>query len=255
MNPTIMVIDDEPLISQLLCYQLSDAGYTVATYQSGRKAMLHIPQIQPDLVLLDVMMPEMSGYDLCREIRAFSQVPVIMLTAKQSDDDMVAGLTLGADDYIGKPFNAPQLIARVEAVLRRSGRTPALRPARLQIDPPVGSQPPRHVPVARPSTTITSPRLGPRLSAARRERGLSLHDASQACGIRWEFLQAIELEQFSYIPRADLRVALRSYSTWLNVDLRAYMRPRDVRHSLHTNLILAVALCLLLILILTIFTL
>ncbi len=243
MTATIMVIDDEPLIGQLLRYQLSDAGYAVATYQSGREALLQLPQIQPDLVLLDVMMPEISGYDLCREIRAFSQVPVIMLTAKHGDDDMVAGLTIGADDYIGKPFSAPQLIARVEAVLRRSGRMPTLRhPPRPALPAPVA--PPALAPVAPPRARAI-PRLGPRLSAARIDRSLSLHDASQACGVRWEFLQAIEQEQFNSIPRDDLRVALRSYSAWLGIDLRPYRRPQPLRRSMRANLALAAVLAML----------
>jgi CheY-like chemotaxis protein len=245
MTTTIMVIDDEPLIGQLLRYQLSDAGYAVATYQSGRAALLQLPQIQPDLVLLDVMMPEISGYDLCREIRAFSQVPVIMLTAKHADDDMVAGLTIGADDYIGKPFSAPQLIARVEAVLRRAGQAPAQRPARPRRPAlPAPASPPCPATAAPPSPPAL-PRLGPQLSAARHDRGLSLHDAGQACGVRWEFLQAIEQEQFSYVPRADLRVALRSYSDWLGVDLHPYRRPQARRQSLQAHLALAAALTLL----------
>ncbi len=251
MTPTIMVIDDEPLIGQLLHYQLSNAGYTVATYQSGRTALLQIPQIQPDLVLLDVMMPEINGYDLCREIRAFSQVPVIMLTAKHGDDDMVAGLTIGADDYIGKPFSAPHLIARIEAVLRRSGRVPAQRPAPAALTPPPHSLAPAPVVYAIPPARL---RIGARLSAARHDRNLSLHDASQACGVRWEFLQAIELEQFSYIPRADLRSALYSYSAWLDVDLRPYRRPQ-ADHQLQTTLILAAALAMLVMLTVALFTL
>jgi CheY-like chemotaxis protein len=246
MTTTIMAIDDEPLIGQLLRYQLSDVGYRVLVYQSGREALAQIPIVQPDLVLLDLMMPEISGHDLCREIRAFSQVPVIMLTAKNADDDMVAGLTIGADDYIGKPFSAPQLIARVEAVLRRAGRTPA-RPAPARPAPPPA--PPaagRQVPARRGAPAL--PRLGTRLSAARRDRGMSLHDAGQACGVRWEFLQAIELEQFSYIPRADLRVALRSYSAWLDIDLHPYKRPQARRRSLKSSLALAATLTLIVVL-------
>ncbi|NNJ10188.1 response regulator [Chloroflexales bacterium ZM16-3] len=237
-----MVIDDEPLIGQLLRYQLGDAGYTVEAYQSASEALARFAYAQPDLVLLDVMMPEISGYDLCREIRTFSQVPVIMLTAKHADEDMVAGLTIGADDYIGKPFSAPQLIARVEAVLRRSGHTPTLRPARPRPAPPARQD------MATPQPIPSRPRLGAQLSAARHDRGLSLHDASHACGVRWEFLQAIEQEQFSYVPRPDLRAALRSYSDLLDVDLRPYMRPRVSRKSMRESIALVAALTLLVIL-------
>lgn len=244
---TIMVIDDEPLIGQLLGYQLGDAGYAVETFQSAREALLRLAQAQPDLVLLDVMMPEISGYDLCREIRAFSQVPLIMLTAKHADEDMVAGLTIGADDYVGKPFSAPQLLARIEAVLRRSGSGPAARPARPRPAPPAAPPTPRPAePGPRPAPAL--PRLGRQFSSARRARGMSLHDAGAACGVRWEFLQAIEQEQFSYIPRPDLRAALRSYSALLSVDLGPYQRPRARRRSLRTSIALAAALTLLMIL-------
>jgi CheY-like chemotaxis protein len=249
MTATIMVIDDEPLIGQLLRYQLGDAGYAVETYQSAGDALLRLAYARPDLVLLDVMMPEMSGYDMCREIRAFSQVPVIMLTAKHGDDDMVAGLTIGADDYIGKPFSAAQLIARIEAVLRRSGHSPARRPSPACPAPsaePAGEGPSRDTP--RPAAAPPAParpRLGAQLSTARHDRGMSLYDAGQACGVRWEFLQAIEQEQFSYIPRTELRVALRTYSALLNVDLRPYAPSQARRKPLRSSLALAAALTLL----------
>jgi CheY-like chemotaxis protein len=248
-----MVIDDEPLICQLLHYQLSDAGYEVHTFQSGQAALLSLARSQPDLVLLDVMMPEISGYDLCRQIRAFSQVPVIMLTAKQADDDVVAGLTIGADDYIGKPFHAPQLIARVEAVLRRaaSPARPAGRPQRASTPAALVQRSP--APAASPTrpaapAVAPQPRQGPQLSEARRLRGLSLYDAGQACGVRWEFLQAIEQEQFSYVPRADLRHALHSYSAWLAVDLQPYRRPQARRRITRERLAMAALLTILLVL-------
>jgi DNA-binding response OmpR family regulator len=242
-----MVIDDEPLIGRLLGYQLGTAGYAVSVYQSGQEALLQLARSLPDLVLLDVMMPDISGYDLCREIRAFSQVPVIMLTAKHADDDMVAGLTIGADDYIGKPFSAPQVIARIEAVLRRSGRAPA-RPQLAAPAPAAPPAAPRATPAAAPAVMPAPPRLGPRFSEVRRQRGMSLHDAGRACGVRWEFLQAIEQEQFSYIPRPELRAALRAYSAWLDVDLQPYMARRPSRSSLKSTMALAAILTLLVIL-------
>jgi len=160
---------------------------------------------------------------------------------------MVAGLSIGADDYIAKPFNTPQLLARVEAVLRRSRRTPTPRPPH----PPSTAQPtpaqgsPQHL--ATPAPRPTLPRLGPQLSAARHDRGLSLHDASHVCGVRWEFLQAIEQEQFSYVPRAELRIALRSYSTLLGIDLSTYQRrPRAPRRSAHQRLALVATLVVIL---------
>lgn len=126
VSTKIMVVDDENLIRQLLTYQLGGAGYAVRSAESGRSALERLLIEQPDLVLLDVMMPDMSGWEVCRQIRQYSDVPIIMLTAKSSDRDVVTGLTTGADDYIAKPYNLEQLLARVEAVLRRSRarRTP-----------------------------------------------------------------------------------------------------------------------------------
>ncbi|NTV63097.1 MAG: response regulator [Oscillochloris sp.] len=243
MTATILVIDDEPLIGQLLRYQLGGAGYSVKACQSAHAALIQMVDTQPDLVLLDVMMPEMSGYDLCREIRRFSQVPVIMLTAKHADEDVVAGLSLGADDYITKPFSEAQLLARVEAVLRRSGRAPVARPRPArQLARADGPTP---CPVAA-LPCPSRPRLGAHLSAVRHDQGLSLHDAGSACGVRWEFLQAIEQEQFSYVPREQLRIALRSYSDLLGVDLGPYRRQSQVRgRSLRSTLALAATLTLL----------
>lgn len=250
MSATIMVIDDEPAIGQLLHYQLSGAGYTVEVYQQAHRALVQIAHAPPDLVLLDVMMPEMSGYDLCRDIRAFSQVPIIMLTAKHADTDMVAGLHVGADDYVAKPFTAAHLIARIEALLRRVNRTSAPKP-RPQMQP----QPALALTsVVVPPVSPQPARLGRQFSSARSDRGLSLHDASIACGVRWEFLQAIEQEQFRYIPRNKLGVALRTYSALLNIDLRPYQRhPNAPSRSLQSMLLLLVTLALLIILTLIIF--
>ncbi len=117
---SILVVDDDPVIRQLLTYQLGGSGYHVCTAQNGWEALERIPLEHPDLVLLDVVMPGLSGWEVCRQIRASSSVPIIMLTAKSAETDMVAGLGLGADDYIAKPFGLPHLLARVESVLRRA---------------------------------------------------------------------------------------------------------------------------------------
>lgn len=116
----IMIVDDDPLIRQLLSYQLAGAGYHVCTVQNGTDALERLILDEPDLVLLDVVMPGISGWDVCNQIRTCSSVPVIMLTAKNADRDVVTGLVSGADDYIAKPFSQAQLLARIEAVLRRS---------------------------------------------------------------------------------------------------------------------------------------
>src|SRR6476659_10031159 len=123
MTTRIMIVDDEPAIGKLLLYQLSGFGYQVSYVQDGLSALQRLTTERPDLVLLDVMMPHISGWEICRQIRAYSSVPVIMLTAKSADPDIVTGLQAGADDYITKPFSMAQLHARIEAVLRRA--TPA----------------------------------------------------------------------------------------------------------------------------------
>src|SRR4051794_3740991 len=124
MATRIMVVDDEPAIGKLLLYQLRGFGYEASYVQNGLLALQHFILENPDVVLLDVMMPMISGWELCRQLRACSSVPVIMLTAKSADADIVSGLGAGADDYLTKPFSMVQLQARIEAVLRRT------RPAR-----------------------------------------------------------------------------------------------------------------------------
>jgi CheY-like chemotaxis protein/transcriptional regulator with XRE-family HTH domain len=231
-----MVVDDEPLICQLLSYQLGGAGYDVTTFHNGFEALGKMANIRPDLIILDVMMPEISGWDLCQQIRSASTIPIIMLTAKQSDHDVVTGLTSGADDYIGKPFSLPQLLARVEAVLRRAGKPVDIKKEKVQpiIEERVGATPMAHAhPVTeasiahspRPATipqVPPRPRLGAAFLAARQARGLSLHDAERGCGVRWEYLQAIEREHFEFIPRPELRQTLHSYSSYVGVDLRLF---------------------------------
>src|SRR3954454_12599349 len=120
MATRIMIVDDQPAIGKLLLYQLSGFGYQVSYIQDGLSALQRLTAGRPDLVLLDVMMPQISGWEICRQIRAYSTVPVIMLTAKSGDPDIVTGLEAGADDYITKPFSMAQLHARIEAVLRRA---------------------------------------------------------------------------------------------------------------------------------------
>ncbi|PDW03476.1 response regulator [Candidatus Viridilinea mediisalina] len=246
MNAHIMVIDDEPLICRLLEYQLGGAGYEVASFQRAHEAMLALARRQPDLILLDVMMPEMSGWDLCRQIRSSSNIPIIMLTAKDGDDDVVRGLTGGADDYMGKPFNQNQLIARIETVLRRTHAVASRsRPAAIDApvnNPSVSVAPMQQRTQAPPVRRV--PRLGAQLSAARRQRGLSLHDAAQACGVRWEFLQAIEQEEFGYVPRAELRYTLRAYSSLLDVDLKPYSKQQRVEQG-HPLVIITIVIVLL----------
>ncbi|MFO7169659.1 MAG: response regulator, partial [Chloroflexota bacterium] len=123
----IMIVDDEAAIGRLLTYQLQGFGYEVCYVQDGLQALERVLLEQPDLILLDVMMPLVSGWDVCRQIRQSSNVPIIMLTGKNADADVVTGLQSGADDYVTKPFSVAQLHARIEAVLRRAERVPVAR--------------------------------------------------------------------------------------------------------------------------------
>jgi len=120
MQTTILIVDDEPAVTDLLTYNLLKAGYAVLTAADGRKALRLARESQPGLILLDVMIPEMDGLDVCRELRKTSSTPVIMITARGEEVDRVVGLELGADDYICKPFSVRELMARIKAVLRRT---------------------------------------------------------------------------------------------------------------------------------------
>ena len=120
MAVSVLIVEDDHNIAELLQMYLEKEGYAVTTANDGGQGLAKFRAIQPDLVLLDVMMPVMDGWAVCRAIRAESQIPVIMLTAKSETDDKVAGLKSGADDYITKPFEMKEVLARIEAVLRRA---------------------------------------------------------------------------------------------------------------------------------------
>ena len=130
MAVSVLIVEDDRNIAELLQMYLEKEGYAVTIASDGGKGLEKFRAIKPDLVLLDVMMPVMDGWAVCKAIRADSQVPIIMLTAKGETDDKVTGLKAGADDYVTKPFEMKELLARVEAVLRRTGNTPALESAR-----------------------------------------------------------------------------------------------------------------------------
>lgn len=118
--PRILVVEDEQAVLDLLVYNLRKAHYEVLTAHNGRRALDLARRSEPDLILLDLMLPEVDGLDVCRELRHASNVPIIMLTARGEEVDRVVGLELGADDYICKPFSMRELMARVKAVLRRT---------------------------------------------------------------------------------------------------------------------------------------
>ena len=117
----ILIVEDEESVIDPLELLLSKEGFTIETARNGREALEKFEKVLPDLVLLDLMIPIISGTEVCRQIRAKSQVPIIMLTAKDTEVDKVVGLELGADDYIVKPYSKAELVARIKAVLRRQG--------------------------------------------------------------------------------------------------------------------------------------
>lgn len=130
IQPTIVLVEDDPPLRTLTTRALQENGYTVRPASSAPEMWLALEQGPVDLILLDIMLPGTSGIDLCRAIRAKSEVPIIFISAKGSETDRVVGLELGADDYLAKPFGTRELIARVRAVLRRGGaeRQPSERP-------------------------------------------------------------------------------------------------------------------------------
>ena len=142
MTHRILVVDDEPAVTDLLVYNLQKAHYEVIVADDGQKALRLAHEVSPDLILLDLMIPEVDGLDVCRELRKTSGVPIIMITARGEEVDRVVGLELGADDYVTKPFSVRELMARIKAVLRRikseeKTRAPATLfygPGELQLD-------------------------------------------------------------------------------------------------------------------------
>jgi DNA-binding response OmpR family regulator len=120
IKANILAVDDEPHVIKLLKANLEPSGYRVITAADGEEAIRMVEQELPDLVLLDLMLPKLDGYAVCRHIREFSTVPVIMLTARSAEVDLVHGFEVGADDYLTKPFSVTELLMRVQAVLRRS---------------------------------------------------------------------------------------------------------------------------------------
>jgi two-component system, OmpR family, response regulator RegX3 len=119
--PKVMVVEDEPALVDALEYGLAAEGFKVVATSDGGQSLALFERERPDLILLDLMLPGLSGTEVCKRIRSASSVPIIMLTAKDSEIDKVVGLELGADDYVTKPFSMRELVARVRAVLRRGG--------------------------------------------------------------------------------------------------------------------------------------
>ena len=134
MAKTVLIVEDDRNIADLLRLYLEKEGYTVVIAPDGMRGVEQFRTVHPSLVLLDVMLPGLDGWGVCRAIRAESQTPIIMLTAKSETEDKVNGLKQGADDYITNPFEMKEVLARIEAVLRRSGIEPEKSRRRLEFD-------------------------------------------------------------------------------------------------------------------------
>lgn len=132
-NYRVLIVEDERRIARFLQMELEHEGMSTAIEDNGRRAYERIMQENYDLILLDVMLPDMDGFTICRKVRELSQVPIIMLTAKDDIDDKVQGLDIGADDYITKPFATPELLARMRVVLRRQESQRETREAQEEI--------------------------------------------------------------------------------------------------------------------------
>ena len=174
MRATVLVVDDDPALAEMLTIVLRGEGFDAAVVRDGARAMTAFRDVKPDLVLLDLMLPGMSGLDVCKEIRSESGVPIIMLTAKTDTVDVVLGLESGADDYVMKPFKPKELTARIRARLRRGGRrlvgTP---PGRRRRDrcPRSPGEPGRRADLPHPAGVRPAGRAGPQAPAGVHPRG------------------------------------------------------------------------------------
>jgi two-component system, OmpR family, response regulator MtrA len=138
MDERVLLVEDDPSIREVAGLGLTQAGFRVTTSGDGRDGLLQFRNQSFDLVVLDIMLPGLDGYEVCRQIRSESQVPIIMLSAKSDTVDVVVGLELGADDYVTKPFELPELVARARAAVRRAAalpEDPVLSRGDLEIDP------------------------------------------------------------------------------------------------------------------------
>jgi DNA-binding response OmpR family regulator len=134
----LLIVDDEPTLLETVETKMRKEGFTTFVADSAEEAMRLFKRVKPDLIILDIMLPQRSGYELCRAIRKEAQTPIIFVTARTDDEDRIKGLDMGADDYVTKPFNLGELAARVKAVLRRAtGETPqeVVERGNIRIDP------------------------------------------------------------------------------------------------------------------------
>ncbi len=131
MGQTILIVEDDPQIREVVRIALSRADYSVEEARDGKAALVALDRLRPDLIVLDIGLPELDGLALCRQIRKTSDVPVLFLTARADEVDRIVGLEIGADDYVTKPFSPRELVARIKAILKRSGPAPEPAPSPL----------------------------------------------------------------------------------------------------------------------------
>lgn len=154
---TILIVDDEPRIRDFVRMNLELEHYRVEEAGNGREALEKLRDALPDLIVLDVSMPEMDGFEALRQIREVSTVPVIMLTVRQSEADKIHGLDLGADDYLAKPFSPPELLSRIRALLRRSLMAPPTRKTSIVVDSDLTIDFARHEVLVRGAKVVLRP--------------------------------------------------------------------------------------------------
>ncbi|HEY5001812.1 MAG TPA: response regulator transcription factor [Ktedonobacteraceae bacterium] len=154
---TILIVDDEPRIRDLVRMNLEMEHYSVIEASNGIEALDQLREKLPDLVMLDVMMPEMDGFETLRAIREVSTVPVVMLTVRQSEQDRIRGLDLGADDYLAKPFSPRELLSRIRALLRRSFMAPPSHKTEIIVDPDLKIDFSRHEVIVRGQKVVLRP--------------------------------------------------------------------------------------------------
>ena len=154
---TILIVDDEPRIRDFVSMNLELERYRVIEASNGLEALEQLRENLPDLIVMDVMMPEMDGFETLRHIREVSNIPVIMLTVRQNDQDKIHGLDLGADDYIAKPFNPGELLSRIRALLRRSFMAAPARKTELVVDPDLKIDFSRHEVIVRGEKVVLRP--------------------------------------------------------------------------------------------------
>jgi len=175
---SILVVEDEPSIAEVVSLYLGRAGFEVRTVGDGLAALDEVERRKPDLIVLDIMLPRMDGLEVTRRVRARGDTPIIMLTARKSEVDRIAGLEMGADDYIVKPFSAQELVSRVRAVLRRTSASPPNDPSEdpLEFDDLVIDPVARRVMVAGSERCLTAKEFDLLLTMARRPRAVFNRD-------------------------------------------------------------------------------